>query len=90
LNLESLDIAFPENNLPEELAPISKRLNQLLDRLTAAFAREARFSASAAHELRTPVAEIRAVAEVALQWPDLWQTQRALSEWSKSHSAWKA
>lgn len=80
LNLESLDVAFPENNLPEELMPISRRLNELLDRLTASFAREARFSANAAHELRTPIAEIRAVAEVALQWPDLRHTQRALSD----------
>ncbi|CAN5357870.1 HAMP domain-containing sensor histidine kinase [soil metagenome] len=80
LSLESLDSTFPENHLPEELAPISKRLNELLDRLTASFARETRFSANAAHELRTPIAEIRAVAEVALQWPDLPQAQQALMD----------
>ncbi len=51
---------------PTELRPIVERTNQLLDRLSAAFDREKRLASSAAHELRTPIAEVRAVAELAL------------------------
>lgn len=51
---------------PLELAPLALRTNAMLDRLASAFAREKRLGATAAHELRTPIAEIRAVSELAL------------------------
>jgi len=65
-----LDSRFPTAGLPAELRPISERLNELLARLESAFERERAFSANAAHELRTPVAELRTLAEVALKWPE--------------------
>lgn len=55
--------------LPLELQPIAVRLNELLARLEAAFERERRFTATAAHELRTPLAELRTLAEVSLGTP---------------------
>jgi two-component system sensor histidine kinase QseC len=64
----TLDQRFP-NDIPIELRSICERLNDLLSRLQSAFARERRFSADVAHELRTPIAELRAIAEVALKWP---------------------
>jgi signal transduction histidine kinase len=68
---DSLDVRFPgPDRLPPELAPIGQKLNELLDRLAAAFARERRFSAAVAHELRTPLAELQASCDVALRWPD--------------------
>jgi two-component system sensor histidine kinase QseC len=66
----SLGHRFPVSDLPAELRPIAARLNALLARLGEAFARERRFTADVAHELRTPVAELRALAEVALKWPE--------------------
>ncbi|MBI1320263.1 MAG: HAMP domain-containing protein [Candidatus Hydrogenedens sp.] len=57
---------FGHHDLPDELQPIVSRLNELLSRLQASFERERRFTADAAHELRTPVAELRALAEVGL------------------------
>lgn len=53
----------------EEIQPVVKRLNDLLRRLEAAFARERAFTADVAHELRTPLAGILTTAEVALASP---------------------
>jgi signal transduction histidine kinase len=65
-----LNVRLNERGLPAELVPICGRLNDLLARLEAAFAREQRFTADVSHELRTPVAELRAIAEVALKCAD--------------------
>ena len=65
----SLATRFSAGPLPAELRPIATRLNELLARLESAFARERRFTATAAHELRTPLAELRALAEVNLTTP---------------------
>jgi signal transduction histidine kinase len=70
VNAESLATRFPTTGLPGELAPISSRLNDLFARLEQSFQRERQFSADLAHELRTPIAELRSLAEVALKWPD--------------------
>jgi two-component system, OmpR family, sensor histidine kinase QseC len=66
IGVESLSRRFDERDLPRELRPICRRLNDLLARLDEAFARERRFTDSAAHELRTPVAELRMLLEVSL------------------------
>lgn len=52
-----------------ELAPIEKQVNKLLDRLESAFMREKRFSADVAHELRTPLAELKTLAEIGKVQP---------------------
>src|SRR5262245_913539 len=53
--------------LPAELAALARTFNSMLDRLQESFERQARFSADIAHEIRTPVNNIRGEAEVALQ-----------------------
>lgn len=70
IKADSLKARFPVDSLPEELRPIAGRLNDLLQRLESSFERERRFSADIAHELRTPLAELRTLAEVELKWPD--------------------
>lgn len=66
----SLAARFHTEGLPGECAPITARLNELLARLEEAFERERRFSSDVAHELRTPVAELRSLAELAIKLPD--------------------
>lgn len=70
IDIESLTTRFSVKDMPHELQPITARLNDLMARLEAGFERERRFGANLAHELRTPVSELRTWAEVALKWPD--------------------
>jgi two-component system sensor histidine kinase QseC len=55
---------------PTELAPMLAALNGLLARIGSMVESERRFTADAAHELRTPIAAIRAQAQVALAESD--------------------
>lgn len=50
-------------DLPSEIGPIARAVNQLLGRLEAAFEAERSFASNAAHELRTPVAGAIAQAQ---------------------------
>jgi two-component system heavy metal sensor histidine kinase CusS len=52
--------------LPSELFTLAERFNSMLDRLEENFALLSRFSADIAHELRTPVNNMRIELEVAL------------------------
>jgi two-component system sensor histidine kinase QseC len=53
--------------LPAELAPVGQAVNRLLARVEAALLHERTLTADAAHELRTPLAALRAQAQVALR-----------------------
>ena len=61
-HLEPVNITDP----PEEIKPVLDELNKLFFRLKEGFEREKRFAADAAHELRTPLAALKAQAQVAL------------------------
>jgi signal transduction histidine kinase len=52
-----------------ELRALAETLNAAFDRVSAAAERERRFAADAAHELRTPLAVLRTVVELALSRP---------------------
>ncbi|GHD64747.1 ATP-binding protein [Jeongeupia chitinilytica] len=65
---------------PPELAPLQGTLNRLFDELGAAFARERRFTADAAHELRTPLAAVQIQLEVAERARDPERRDRAMTQ----------
>ena len=66
------------NNAPSEMAPMLSALNALFERIAVLMESERRFTADAAHELRTPIAAIRAQAQVALGEADEAHRQHAL------------
>ena len=59
----------PPTAWPRELQPLATAFDDMLDRLEDSFTRLSQFSADIAHELRTPIANIRGEAEVALTRP---------------------
>lgn len=65
--VDSLDPVGTEQPIPEETKPLVDALNALLLRVKRALDNERRFTADAAHELRTPLAALKTQAQVALQ-----------------------
>ncbi len=67
---EAISGSEPGRRLPvpqthDELAALGRSLNRMLDRLEAAVERERRFVADAGHELRTPLANLKAELDLA-------------------------
>jgi two-component system, OmpR family, sensor histidine kinase QseC len=71
--------AVQMNRAPQEMQPMLDALNCLFDRIRAVLNAERRFTADAAHELRTPIAAIKAQAQVAMAEDDAGLRRHALS-----------
>lgn len=63
LSLSRLDERLHAPNLPRELVPLVQAVNASLDQLEADYRVQREFTANAAHELRTPLATLRARLE---------------------------
>jgi len=63
IDAESLNQRLPESDMPNEVAPFVVAINDALARVDAGVARQRRFNANAAHELRTPIAILVACVE---------------------------
>jgi signal transduction histidine kinase len=74
----------PEPETDDEIGRLARTMNAMLDRLELSSQRQRQFVSDASHELRSPLASIRANLEVALRhsdradWPAV--AQRALAE----------
>ncbi len=62
-----LDRRFDMGEPHDEVTQLARTLDGMLDRLAAGLRREQRFSAEVSHQLRTPLAKIKAEAELALR-----------------------
>jgi len=75
---------LPVPSARDEISKLAETLNDMLQRLEAAFEHERRFVADASHELRTPLALLRTELELALRRPrsqnELEQALRSAAE----------
>jgi signal transduction histidine kinase len=67
ITASNLSSRLEVKNPDDELGQMARVINHLLDRLEQAFLHLQRFTSDAAHELRTPLASIRTIGEVALE-----------------------
>ena len=80
LDAQALAPLGESTTLPNEIAPLRHALNALIRRVTEAFENERRFTADAAHELRTPLAALKVQAQVALRAQSSDHQQHALTQ----------
>ena len=65
---------LPQHDVPTEILPLVEALNRLFERVADAMERETRFTADAAHELRSPLAALQVQLAVLAQTED--ETER--------------
>lgn len=70
LSATTLDARVPVPPTDDEIAHLAVTMNDMLDRLQTASVTQRQFVSDASHELRSPVASIRAQLETALRYPD--------------------
>ena len=78
---------IPPRQVPEEITPLVKSLNEMLERLKLSIDSQKRFIADAAHQMKTPLAGMRTQSELALRQTDQAEVHRSLEQLAKSSQA---
>ncbi|MEB0136091.1 sensor histidine kinase N-terminal domain-containing protein [Actimicrobium sp. CCC2.4] len=73
--------------VPEEISPLVRSLNDMLERLSQTIDLQKRFIADAAHQMKTPLAGMRMQSELALRQTSQDEIHRSLEQLSKSSEA---
>lgn len=85
---ESHDLSpIDEREVPEEVSPLVRAINDLLARLDRSISTQKHFLADAAHQLKTPLAGLRTQAELAQREIDAGQTDPQSLKKSLQHIA---
>lgn len=74
-----LDRRVPLTDVDDEVGRLAETMNQMLSRLEQSSIRQRRFVADASHELRSPLAVIRAQLEVDIAYPEI-------ADWSRTNA----
>ncbi|MDY0974355.1 HAMP domain-containing sensor histidine kinase [Massilia sp. CFBP9012] len=69
IDVDRRGVRLSQAQVPSEIAPLVRAVNDALGRLDEGYERQRRFIASAAHELRTPIAILRVKVDASLD-PD--------------------
>ena len=75
-NNEKLD----EDVVPYEIKPVVEQINFLIEKFHQILEREKRFSGDAAHELKTPIAGIKTLIEIALESDNIDEIKQKLEK----------
>src|SRR5476651_2336260 len=75
------------HQVPEEISPLVRSLNDMLARLSLSIDLQKRFIADAAHQMKTPLAGMRMQSELALRQTDQGEIHRSLLQLAKSSEA---
>ncbi|HJV83983.1 MAG TPA: sensor histidine kinase N-terminal domain-containing protein [Noviherbaspirillum sp.] len=70
--------------VPEEISPLVRSLNDMLERLSQSIEMQKRFIADAAHQMKTPLAGMRMQSELAMRETSQAEIRRSLEQLSKS------
>ncbi|HEY9445593.1 MAG TPA: sensor histidine kinase N-terminal domain-containing protein [Burkholderiales bacterium] len=72
--------ALPEHDVPQEVRPLVRAMNELLGRLSTTLSSQQRFIADAAHQLRTPIAGLKTQTELAMRQAPSGEAQATLKQ----------
>lgn len=77
ISASALDAKLPVSSPDDEIGQLACAFNETLGRLSASFEQATRFSADASHELKTPLAVIRAILNKLMNSPSIANADRA-------------
>ena len=80
IDLNSQVSKISTDDLPDELISIANGINHFVSENSKLYSREKRITSDIAHELKTPIAELLSLSEVAIKFPD----EKQISETYKS------